>query len=392
MKENGERAYIAVDLAAIRSNVARMSAHLGEKTGIYAVIKCDGYGHGAVPIGKALEDMACVRGFAVATAGEALTLRENGIRKPILIIGYCFKEDYEPLINAQIELTVFDEESINTLEQCARQLEQRVRIHIMVDTGMNRLGLRPDDAGMELVKKAAAAKHLQLEGIFTHFARADETDKTAAREQWHHFKRFVRQVEDQLPHRIPVKHCANSAGVIGLPETGWDAVRIGIALYGIGPSAVVGREALSLLPALSFRSRIVMLKEVPAGMPVSYGGTFRTVKKTMIATVPVGYGDGYPHGMSNRGYVLVRGQEAPILGRICMDYFMADVTGIAGAAEGDAVTLVGKDAKRQITIEDISALTGRFHYELVCDLGQRIPRTYNRYPDSIGGGSDAGHD
>jgi alanine racemase len=312
-----KRGVIEVDLTAIRENITNMSKGLPAGTGVYAVIKADGYGHGALPIGRALEDMECIRGFAVATAEEALILRQSGIVKPILIIGFCFSEDYRQLIEADIELTVFDEEGIIELNRCAKASNRIVRVHIKVDTGMNRLGIKPDDDGLRMVKAVLDAPNLCLFGVFTHFARADESDKGFTMEQRERFSDFTDRIETKLHYPIPVKHCANSAAIIELPEVGMDAVRAGIALYGIEPSGEVKTESM-LRPALSFRSHIVFLKTVEAGTPVGYGGTFCAPRTTTIATIPIGYADGYPRSLSNVGHVLLRGRKDPSKVRLGM--------------------------------------------------------------------------
>ena len=217
---------------------------------------------------------------------------------------------------------------------------------------------------------------LEIEGIFTHFARADEKDKTSALEQFERFTSFTKRLEEELSLEVPLKHCANSAAIMELPETGLDLVRAGIALYGLWPSEEMDKDRTALHPLFSLYSHLVYVKTVPAGTPVSYGGIYVTDKKRRIATVPVGYGDGYPRGLSEKGEVLVRGKRAPILGRVCMDQFMVDVTDIPEAGEGDLVTLVGVDGTECITMEELGTLSGRFNYELACDLGSRIPRVY----------------
>lgn len=378
MKDNYQRGYIEVDLDAVRNNVLNMKKNMKQDAGIIAVIKADGYGHGAVPIGKELEDLDFIRGMAVATAEEALILKKSGIRKPLLVMGYTFPYALRQLIEEGIEIAVFREDSIEEIDQCAGRLGLTAGVHIKVDTGMTRLGILPDEKGLEYVKKVLMAENIELKGVFTHFARADEADKTDVRKRFRQFEEFIDKIETGMRCKIPVKHCANSAGIIDMEETNMDAVRAGIALYGIWPSDEVGRDSVKLTPVLSFRSKAVWVRDVEAGVPVSYGGTFITKQKTRIATVPIGYGDGYPRGLSNTGYVLVRGKKAPILGRVCMDQFMIDVTGMPGVGEGETVTLIGEDGGSRITVEELSRLSGRFHYELVCDLGKRIPRVYTK--------------
>lgn len=376
MLENYQRVSAVIDLDAVCHNMEHMHRNLSAGTKMIGVIKVDGYGHGAVQIGHELEKLDYVFGYAVATAEEALILRHVGLKKPILILGYTFPYCYEDLIRHDIRPAVFREDTIEELSACARRLEKTVKVHIKVDTGMTRVGIKPNDDGLDFVEKVLRAEGVELEGMFTHFARADETDKTSAREQLKRIQDFMERVEEKFGFRIPVKHCSNSAGLIELPEANMDVVRAGITLYGLWPSGQVPQDIVNLQPVLSLKSHIVYLREVDAGVPISYGGTYVTPKKMRVATIPVGYGDGYPRGLSNKGYVLVHGRKAPILGRICMDQFMVSVDDIPQAQEGDEVTLIGTDGDMHITMEELGGLSGRFNYELACDLGKRIPRVY----------------
>ncbi|MCI6715190.1 MAG: alanine racemase [Lachnospiraceae bacterium] len=376
MLEKYQRVYAAVDLDAICYNMEHMHANLKPGTRMIGVIKTDGYGHGAVPIGRELEKLDYVFGYAVATAEEALILRHAGLTKPILILGYTFPYCYEELIRQEIRPAVFRQDTIDELAACAARLHKTVKVHIKVDTGMTRVGIRPDESGLAFVDKVLHTEGIELEGIFTHFARADETDKSCARKQLDRFREFIRQIEKSFDYSIPVKHCSNSAGIVELPEANMDVVRAGITLYGLWPSDEVSRDIVPLKPALTLKSHIVYIKEVDEGVAISYGGTYVTPKKMRVATIPVGYGDGYPRGLSNKGHVLIRGKKAPILGRVCMDQFMVSVEDIPDAQEGDEVTLIGTDGAEQITMEELGGLSGRFNYELACDLGKRIPRVY----------------
>lgn len=376
MLEKYQRVYAAVDLDAICYNMEHMHDNLKPGTRMIGVIKTDGYGHGAVPIGRELEKLDYVFGYAVATAEEALILRHAGLTKPILILGYTFPYCYEELIRQEIRPAVFRQDTIDELAACATRLHRTVKVHIKVDTGMTRVGIRPDESGLAFVDKVLHTEGIELEGIFTHFARADETDKSCARKQLDRFREFIRQIEETFDYSIPVKHCSNSAGIVELPEANMDVVRAGITLYGLWPSDEVSRDIVPLKPALALKSHIVYIKEVDEGVAISYGGTYVTPRKMRVATIPVGYGDGYPRGLSNKGYVLIRGKKAPILGRVCMDQFMVSVEDIPDAQEGDEVTLIGADGAEQITMEELGGLSGRFNYELACDLGKRIPRVY----------------
>ncbi len=381
MLEDYQRVYASIDLDAVRENAENMKRNLSEKTKLMGVIKTDGYGHGAIPIARELEPLDYMFGFAVATAEEAFILRKAGITKPVLILGYTFPYSYERLIEEKVRMAVFREDSLEAISTAVKKLREKdsgitAKVHIKVDTGMSRIGIRPDKEGLEFVKKLLKTEGLEAEGILTHFARADETDKTSVLRQLSVFKDFIDEIETETGYRIPVRHCDNSAGIIEFPEGNMDVARAGIILYGLWPSDEVRRDIVALKPALSLYSHIVYVKEIEAGTPVSYGGTFVSERKMKIATVPIGYGDGYPRSLSGKGYVLIHGKKADILGRICMDQFMVDVSGIENVKEGDLVTLIGVDGEERITMEELGDLSGRFNYELACNLGKRIPRVY----------------
>ena len=372
------RTYAEVDLDAIIENVRNMKENIAEHTKIMGVIKTDGYGHGAVSIAHVLEPLDFMYGFAVATPEEAHILRMAGVRKPILILGYSFPYSYEMLAEEEIRPAVFREDSILALREAAEKTGKKIKVHIKVDTGMGRIGIAPDENGMKLVRKLMDCPELEIEGIFTHFARADEVIKVYAENQLARFTQFIIDIEEKLGLQIPIKHCSNSAGIMELPDANMDVVRAGIILYGLYPSDEVDKNTVALKPALSWYSRIVYKKTLHKGQSVSYGGTFTVPKDMEIATIPVGYGDGYPRGLSGKGYVLINGKKAPILGRVCMDQFMVDVTEITEAAEGDIVTLLGFDGTEHISAELLGDLSGRFNYELACDMGKRVPRVYKR--------------
>lgn len=383
MQKEYERVYAQISLDAIRSNVEHMKKVIAPGTKIMAVIKADGYGHGAIPIARELEPLSYVAGFAVATAEEAFILRNAGIGKPILILGYTFPYSYEELIRREIRLTVFRKDTLTELSETVKRLEgqgihSKAKVHIKVDTGMSRIGVGTNGEGLSFVRQAFDTEGIEVEGIFTHFARADESDKSEAYRQLSEFLDFVEQAEELTGRVIPIKHCSNSAGIIELPKANLDMVRAGITLYGLWPSCEVARDVVPLEPALALYSHIVYVKEIEKGRHVSYGGTYEAESTRKVATIPIGYGDGYPRSLSGKGYVLIRGRRAPILGRVCMDQFMVDVTEIEGAGEGDLVTLIGKDGEEEITMELLGELSGRFNYEFACDLGKRIPRAYTK--------------
>lgn len=367
------RAYIKVDLDCITENIFAMKKNLNEKTAMAAVIKTDGYGHGAVPIAYALKNI--VEAFAVATAEEAVNLRRHGIKNDIYILGFLPENRIQDVIEYEIRPAVFEYETAEKISKKAAELGKTAKIHLKADTGMRRIGFPANEASVQMVKKISILPNIEIEGLFTHFASSDSADKSMAKEQYQSFCRLIRRLEEE-GIEIRVKHCNNSAAIIDLPTASLNLVRAGIALYGMYPSNEVNKKTVPLRPALSMKSHIIYLKEVDAGQSVSYGSTFVTTRKTLIATIPVGYGDGYPRNLSNQGCVLIRGKRARILGRVCMDQFMVDVTEIEGVCEGDEVTLIGRDGLECITVEEIAELSRGFHYEIVCDLGKRVPRVY----------------
>ncbi len=378
MNINYDRVYAGIELDNVRYNLDQIASRLADGTKIIGVIKTDGYGHGALPIAKELETLDYVHGYGVATAEEALMLKNNGIRKPIIIIGYSFPSSYEEMMVRSVRLTVFREDMLEELDKLASRLGLICNVHIKVDTGMSRIGIFPDDSGIEFVRKALTYKHLKLEGIFTHLARADESDKQYADAQFKRFDTFVKRIKDELSYEFELVHLANSAAIIDMPATNYDLVRAGIIMYGMWPSEEVSKDVIDLKPLLSLRSHITFIKTVPKGTQISYGGTYITDKDTVIATVPVGYGDGYPRSLSGKGYVIVRGKKVPILGRVCMDQFMIDVSQVEDIKEGDEVTLIGRDGDETITMEDLMHWSGMLNYELACIIGKRVPRVYTK--------------
>lgn len=375
------RVHADINLDAICTNVTELMKNTKDGTKAIAVVKADGYGHGDIAVAKAVDRL--VYGYAVATLDEAINLRENNINKPILILGYVNPDGYDILIENEIDAVVFDYETACELDKAAGQQGRTAYCHIKVDTGMRRIGLEPDESGKEIIRNINKLSHIKMRGIFTHFAASDERDKTSAEKQLSRYNEFVASLENEGIY-FEVRHCANSAAVIDMPQANEDAVRLGIALYGMYPSAEVSFENVKLTPALTLKSEVAMVKTIPAGEPVSYGGTYVTDKQTVLATIEAGYGDGYPRALSNKGYVLIHGKKAPICGRVCMDQFMVDVTGIPNVVRGDEATLVGKDGDCEISVEEISELAGTFNYEFVCDLGKRIPRNYFLKGEYIG--------
>lgn len=364
-----------IDLDAILYNMESMRKNIDSQTKIMAVIKTDGYGHGAIEIAETIEPLDYTFGFAVATVEEGIILRRHGIKKPILVLGYVFPDEYEVLLLNELRPAVFTLEMAEELSKTAEQLGVNCPVHLKVDTGMNRIGMKVKEESAELVEQISKLPHMILEGIFTHFARADEKDKTAACQQLELFQKMIAMLEEK-GITILYHHCSNSAGIVEMKEANMDIVRAGITLYGLWPSDEVEKSRIDLKPVLSLKSHVAYVKTLEPGESISYGGTYTTTTKEVIATIPVGYGDGYSRGLSNQGYVLIHGKKAPIRGRVCMDQFMVDVTKIPDVKIGDEVTLIGTDGTEKITMEELGEVSGRFNYEFACDLGKRIPRVF----------------
>lgn len=372
------RLFAAIDLDAVEYNFEQMRKNITPGTQMIAVVKADAYGHGAVPIAAMMEKKDYIWGFATATAEEAVALKEQGIQKPVLILGYVFPEDYETLVRYEIRPAVFSLEMARLLSQAAEKAGTVLPIHLAADTGMTRIGFRKPEESADDMVHISRLPGIFVEGIFTHFSTADEKDKTYTRQQYEAFQEFLRILEERNL-RIPVRHCNNSAGILWHREGDLEAVRPGITIYGVYPSDEAETNGVHLKPVMSLISHISHIKEVEAQVPVSYGGTFVTSRdRTRIATIPAGYADGYARSLSNKGSVLIHGKRAPILGRVCMDQFMVDVTDIPQAHVGDQVVLMGKDGKEQIPVEELSRLSGRFPYEFLCGISRRVPRIYSR--------------
>lgn len=363
-----------INLDAIRSNISRIKSKLRKDTKLMVIVKADAYGHGAVAVSKALEnDLADA--FGVAIIEEAIELRKAGITKPILILGYTPEEQFDLVVSYDVIQTVYQYEMAENLSNEAIKQGKTAKIHIKVDTGMSRLGFCDSADSVNVIRKISALKGIKIEGIFSHFAAADEKDKSSAKEQINRFDEFYILLEHEGIH-IPIRHLSNSAGVIEFPEAEYEMVRCGILTYGIYPSEYVNHDNIGLIPAMELKSHVINIKEVPAGTGISYGLTYITGRKTKVATIPVGYADGYSRNLSNIGKVIIRGRYAPIIGRICMDYFMVDVTDIEDVRQGDTVTLLGRDGDCEISVETLADWSHSFPYELVCTVGKRIPRIY----------------
>ncbi len=378
---NPSRVYVNVDLDAICMNVQNAMDKVGPDVKMMAVIKTDGYGHGAVPIAKALNKIG-VYAYAIATIDEAVELRDAGVENPLLILGHVFENDLRTALECDVTLTVFAKENALTISKVAGDMGKTAKVHIKLDTGMGRLGFLPCDKSAEEIAEIFEMPNIEVEGVFSHFATADETDKAFANSQAKKYGEFVELLESR-GMKFTLKHLCNSAGIIDLSgnsdntcDVKYNMVRSGIMTYGLYPSEEVVKENVELKPALSLISHVAFVKEVDSGFAVSYGSTYVTSSKTKIATIPVGYGDGYPRALSNKGRVLIGGEYAPIIGRVCMDQFMVDVTNIPGVSQGDEVVLVGAQGDKRISVEEVADLAGSFNYEFVCGINKRVPRIY----------------
>ena len=339
------------------------------------VIKTDAYGHGAVEFAAVLEKIDYVYGFAVATVDEGMELRVNGIRKPILVLGYTFKSSYHDMITYSIMPTIISLAMAKEFNEECLRLEAKCNVHIKLDTGMGRIGFRDNEEDINDILSISKLDNIHLQGAFTHFAKADEKDLSYTRMQLDKFHNIVNKLSKEGV-TFDILHAANSASIIQFKEAAFDLVRAGIILYGLWPSEDTSR-LIDIKPIMSIKSHVVFVKEINKGDCISYGGTYVADSKKKVATIPVGYGDGYSRQLSNKGYVLINGHRCNILGRVCMDQFMVDVTGI-DVNVLDEVTLLGKDGDENITMEELGDISGRFNYEFACDIGKRIPREYIR--------------
>lgn len=368
------RCYAEISLEAIGHNIREVKKRLPEGVKLLGVVKANAYGHGAVPVASYLENQ--VDYFAIATIEEAVELRENGISAPILILGYVSPSQYGDLVEYDITQTIDSYAQALALEKEAARQNRKAKAHLAVDTGMTRIGFQVTEHDADEAAKIADLPHIELEGMFTHFSCADQEDKTYCSMQMEKYDKMTALLAERGV-TIPLRHICNSAGIMEFDDHRFEMVRSGIITYGIYPSEEVKKERLDLIPALSWKSHVIHVKEVGPGIGVSYGATYVTEKPmTRIATVSAGYADGYPRALSNQGCVLIHGKKAPIIGRICMDQMMVDVTDIPDVQVEDVVTLVGTDGDETITIEEIANPAARFDYEMLCDISSRVTRVY----------------
>ena len=374
MKEYN-RVYAKIDMDAAAYNMEQMKKRIGGGARLIAVVKTDAYGHGAVPLAEVFEKLDYVWGYAVASLDEGMILRKHGIKKPILVLGCVFPDQYDDMVRNDIRAAVYMEEMALGMAEAAKKAGKKAYIHIKTDTGMGRIGFPVSEESADIIERISKLEDIKIEGMFTHFAKADETDKTYTYDQHRKFMWMKEQMEKRGVE-IPYYDCDNSAGIIDFPDMKHDLARAGISTYGMYPSEEVNQNAVDLKPVLSLVSHVIFVKTVKPGTSISYGGTFVAPEKMRVATIPVGYGDGYPRSLSNKGTVLIHGKRARILGRVCMDQFMVDVTDIPDVKFMDQAVLIGEDQGDRITVEELAGLSGRFNYEFVCCLGKRIPRVY----------------
>lgn len=362
-----------IDLDAIRKNILTMKGCIPSDKKLLAVIKANGYGHGAIELAKELDDLSDY--YGVACIDEGIELRIAGITKPLLILGETDSSLYKKLIEYDITQTIFTVEDAVCLSQVAQTMGKMAKLHIKLDTGMNRIGFRCNEESVQAIKKIASLPALNVEGIFTHYYRADEIDKTVANKQLDTFTEMLKKLETE-GISFAIRHISNSAGIMEMPNDTYDMVRSGISTYGLYPSEEMNKEACVLYPAMTLKSHITYIKEVPKGETIGYGGTFTLQENRIIATVGVGYADGYPRALSNQGRMLVCGKYAPIVGRVCMDQTMIDVTDIPEATVGAEVVLVGRQGDGIISCEEVADMSASFNYEFVCDVNRRVPRIF----------------
>lgn len=374
-----------IDLSAIRRNIETMKGCIPEGKKLLAVIKANAYGHGAIQVAEVLDDLADY--YGVACIDEAIELRKAGVDKPILILGYTDDSQFSQLVEYDITQTIYSYEQAKVLSDVAGRIGKTGKLHIKLDTGMNRIGFKCtkdcfDDSLAEIIK-ISKLPNINMEGIFTHYFKADSVYKTSASKQLSKYTNMVERLEESGVH-FAIRHISNSAGIMEMPNDTYDMVRSGISTYGLYPSEEMDKEACVLYPAMSFKSHITHLKMVKEGETVGYGGTYTLPCDKLIATVGVGYADGYPRALSNKGRVLVGGEYAPIVGRVCMDQIMIDVSGIDGVNIGDEVVLFGSQGDKCIPVEEPADMSSSFNYEFVCDINRRVPRVFFKDEKNVG--------
>ncbi|MDE6209392.1 MAG: alanine racemase [Lachnospiraceae bacterium] len=374
--ETYSRCYATVNLKAIEHNIDEVRKKVGADTMIMAVVKANAYGHGAKEVADCLRTK--VEYFGVATIEEAIELREAGIDTPILILGYTSPKQFEYVIKYNVTQTIYTYEDGCLLDKVAEDMGGTGKYHIAIDTGMTRIGFSADyriEESIENVLCLSRLKHIELEGAFTHFSCADMYDKTYSYKQKERLLAFLKGCEEKGID-IPVKHASNSAGIMEFDDMNFNMVRSGIITYGLYPSKEVDMSGLDLIPAMEFKTHVIKVNEVPKGESISYGATYTTTKPTKVATLSVGYADGYKRSLSNKGRVIINGKYAPVIGRVCMDQMMVDVSDIETVKVEDVATLFGRDGSLFIPVEEIADMSYSFNYEYICSISERVKRIY----------------
>ena len=371
-RENaGRPAWAEIDIKALTHNIETVRKRIGNGRKILGIVKADAYGHGLVPISKALLREK-VQMLGVALIEEGIELRSAGVSAPILIMGGLLEEQLAEVYRYDLIPVLHDPKLFPALQRLAREGQKPLPVHLKVDTGMGRLGLSLTEAE-GVIKQIRGTEGIHLEGLMTHFAEAEAADKTFLKEQVRGFQQLAGPLLKEYPHLLC--HTANSAAILSYPPAYFQMVRPGLMLYGYVPLALK-EHPHGLKPVMSFKTRIVQLKRVPPTTPISYGRTWRSKRESLIATLPLGYADGYPRLLSNQGSVLLKGRRLPIVGCVCMDMLMIDATGVPGARVGDEVVLIGQDGKERVTADEVAVLAGTISYEILCGISKRIPRLY----------------
>lgn len=370
--DNHRPTWAEIDLAALRHNLTSIKTAAGD-AGVMAMVKANAYGHGMLEVSRICREEE-VDFFGVASLDEALALLPEALDIPILVMGYTPASDAEMVVAKNIRSTIFTAEAARVLSRAAIKLNRKANLHIKLDTGMGRIGFLPDEQSLDLLQEIASLPGVQIEGIFTHFAEADVENSDFTREQLKVFTDFTDELESRGMD-IPIKHCSNSAALMNFTEARFDMIRAGIVLYGLYPSALSKRDKLDIIPIMTLKSRVTYVKTLPAGHSVSYGRTYRCQQDTRVATVPIGYADGYSRRLSNRIWAVIKGKRVPLVGNVCMDMCMFDVSGAGEVKEGDPVILFGRPADG-ISADDLAAALGTINYEIVSALGSRVPRFF----------------
>lgn len=367
-------AWAEINLDNLAHNFKEIKRLVGDNVLVTSVIKADAYGHGAVEVAKVLKECGSDK-FAVATLSEAMELRKSGIDEDILILGYTPKNQSNILVEYDISQAIYNFENAKAISQEAEKQNKIAKIHIKVDTGMGRLGYLPEYRSIEEIVQLFKLPNIKVEGIFSHFARADEIDKTSSKEQFSKFEYFIEKLKDR-GIEISIKHIANSAAVIDLPQYHLDMVRAGIILYGLYPSNFIEREKIDLKTVMTLKTTVSNLKILDAGEGISYGHKFITTRPTKIATLPIGYADGFSRRLSGKAQASIKGKRVPVVGSICMDQCMLDVSDIEDVNIGDEVILFGDGSANEPSIDEVAEMLGTINYEIVCMISRRVPRVY----------------